>query len=359
MTQNKRILVFRFSALGDVAMTIPVLWSFSRHYSDYEIWFVSRPFAKDLVEPIPNIRFFPIDLKDRHNGLRGLFRLFRELKKSGGFEAVVDLHGVLRTHILTLLFRLSGVKTAQINKGRKEKEALTRKNNKIFKPLPSTVSRYQATFQKAGFVFEMVSFPGKKLYDSEQLISNNASDNRTKEIAALFTGSEKDLTIGIAPFARHQWKMWPLDKMWDLISRLDNGNNQIILFGGRGEEQNKLEEWAAQLKKGTTFAGQLSLGEELRLMAKLDVMISMDSANMHLASLAGTRVVSIWGATHPYAGFYGIGQELEDAVQTDLECRPCSVFGNKPCHRGDFACMMRITPQLILKKVTNKIVSPQ
>jgi len=81
-------------------------------------------------------------------------------------------------------------------------------------------------------------------------------------------------------------------------------------------------------------------------------MISMDSANMHLASLFGVPVVSVWGATHPFAGFMGFGQSPDRAVQIDdLECRPCSVFGNKPCFRGDHACMEWITPERVLEKV--------
>lgn len=78
------------------------------------------------------------------------------------------------------------------------------------------------------------------------------------------------------------------------------------------------------------------LREELILMSNLDVMVSMDSANMHLASLTGTPVVSVWGATHPYAGFLGCNQKEENAVQVSMPCRPCSIFGNKPCQRGDY-----------------------
>ena len=87
------------------------------------------------------------------------------------------------------------------------------------------------------------------------------------------------------------------------------------------------------------------------MMGQLDVMLSMDSANMHLASLVGTRVVSVWGGTHPYAGFLGWSQKTEDCAQLDMPCRPCSVYGNKPCLRGDYACMNGITPSQILEKL--------
>ncbi len=86
-------------------------------------------------------------------------------------------------------------------------------------------------------------------------------------------------------------------------------------------------------------------------MSHLDVMISMDSANMHLASLTGTPVVSIWGATHPYAGFVGWAQKPSNILQVDLPCRPCSIYGNKPCARGDMECMHRISPESVVAKV--------
>ena len=96
--------------------------------------------------------------------------------------------------------------------------------------------------------------------------------------------------------------------------------------------------------------GLVDAPEELEIMRGLRVLVSMDSANMHLASLVGTRVVSIWGATHPYAGFMGIGQNEKDCVQRDLECRPCSVYGDKECKYGDYRCM-DIKPEEIVEKV--------
>ena len=86
-------------------------------------------------------------------------------------------------------------------------------------------------------------------------------------------------------------------------------------------------------------------------MNELDAMISMDSSNMHLASLVATPVVSVWGATHRFAGFMGWNQKPEHVVEHSIACRPCSIYGNKPCYRGDFACMQSIEPHQITQKV--------
>ena len=90
-------------------------------------------------------------------------------------------------------------------------------------------------------------------------------------------------------------------------------------------------------------------------MSHLDVMLSMDSANMHLASLVATPVVSVWGATHPYAGFMGWNQNPENVIQIPLECRPCSIFGQKACLRGDYACMNRIAPETIVEQIEKNL----
>ena len=95
--------------------------------------------------------------------------------------------------------------------------------------------------------------------------------------------------------------------------------------------------------------------KELDLISGLDLMLSMDSANMHLASLFGVPVVSIWGATHPYAGFYGWGQKPSNAVQVELYCRPCSVFGNKPGYRGDLLCLTSISPVTVYEKIMQNL----
>jgi ADP-heptose:LPS heptosyltransferase len=112
-----------------------------------------------------------------------------------------------------------------------------------------------------------------------------------------------------------------------------------------------LQQWEKKYKGIINAAGKLDTSDELILISCLDVMISMDSANMHFASLVNVPVVSVWGPTHPFAGFMGWNQSIENAVQTELYCRPCSVFGNKPCYRGDHACMNLLKPVSLVDKV--------
>lgn len=158
----------------------------------------------------------------------------------------------------------------------------------------------------------------------------------------------------MAPFAAHEGKIYPLSLMERVIQGVIHTYPQcrIFLFGGGEKETEVMNRWAETWPEVCNASAQLkSLQQELILMSHLQVMVSMDSANMHLASLVHTPVVSIWGATHPYAGFMGWNQNPTNAVQVDLPCRPCSIYGNKPCMRGDMACMNQIKPEDIIQRI--------
>ena len=161
--------------------------------------------------------------------------------------------------------------------------------------------------------------------------------------------------IGIAPFAQYAEKMYPLQKMKVVVQELAKENNTILLFGGGENEAIVPQQWADEINDVNNLAGKFSFTEELAIISNLQLMVSMDSANMHLASLYNVPVVSIWGATHPYAGFYGWAQLPANAIQIDLYCRPCSVFGNKPGYRGDLLCLHSIAPLTIYNKVMENI----
>ena len=164
------------------------------------------------------------------------------------------------------------------------------------------------------------------------------------------------VNIGLAPFAAHKGKIYPPELMEQVMELLlkQYPDARIFLFGRGAQEDEWFGKWCQKYPACVFVTQQLkTLKKELILMSHLDVMISMDSANMHLASLTGIPVVSIWGATHPYAGFMGWKQSQDNAIQIPMDCRPCSIFGQKPCRRGDYACMTNIRPETIVEKINN------
>lgn len=335
-----KLLAIRFSALGDVAMTVPVLYAFAEAYPEHQLVVLSRSAWAPFFQYAPsNLLFRGIDLKN-YSGIRGLSRLYRELYDEH-FDAVADLHDVLRTKYLRWRFRLSGVPVSVIDKGRKEKRQLTLRKRKVLRQLSTSFERYQFVFRKLGY-----SFPCQ----FHSLYGNRRGDERLFEVLGI--EKNNDCWVGIAPFAAHQGKIYPLELQEEVVREL-SAKEQIciFLFGGGSREKEILDGWAARYPHVVSVVGKLKMDGELALMSWLDVMVTMDSGNMHLASLVGTPVVSVWGATHPYAGFMGWKQSEERAVQLDLPCRPCSIYGNRPCLRGDYACLKGISPSQLVEQV--------
>ncbi|MFN1218276.1 glycosyltransferase family 9 protein [Chryseobacterium kwangjuense] len=319
-----RILAYRFSAFGDVAMTAPVFREFLEQNPDVEIIMVSRKNFESLFADIPNVIFKGVNL-DEYKGFFGLRRLANELIKEFNPDLIANLHDVIRTKILDKIYRRKGLKVFKINKGKEEKEELTDVWNLNKVQLKRTVERYADVFRAMGFSVEL--------------------SHKLRPVSGQKEG------IGLAPFAQHRGKMLPLEKSYEL-ARILAQKYKIYFFGGGKKETETLEKWAHEIPNTESLSGKLNLSQELRKISELELMISMDSANMHLASLMGTRCVSVWGATHPYAGFLGFGQSENDVVQVkDLTCRPCSVFGDKECYRGDWACLEELNVQKIVEKI--------
>jgi len=334
------ILVIRLSAMGDVAMSVYVLKALSEQYPRHKIFMITNKFFNPFFDDIPNITLINPDLKGKHNGIFGLYRLFKEIKKDIKPGYFIDIHDILRTKILRFFFRLSGTKTVKINKSRKEKKQLTRNKNKILKPLKHTVERYTDTFSAAGISLKVSTYSILKKDISDSEISNFLKGNKTK--------------IGIAPFAKHPQKQYPIKKTEELITKLSNRGYKIFLFGG-GSEEKKIAEIIAEKHQNTiSLIGKLSLSEEMQIINNLDIMITPDSGNMHIAALTSVKIISIWGATHPFAGFTPYtNSENSVIIQNEkLTCRPCSVFGNKPCYKQSSECLNSIEVDEIISAIT-------
>ncbi|GAA4199125.1 glycosyltransferase family 9 protein [Pedobacter jeongneungensis] len=341
MAATQKIIVLRFSAMGDVAMVASVLQEFSEQNPSVELIMVSRPAFKPFFDQIPNLIFHPIHPKTTHKGIDGLYKIYQELI-SYQPDAIADLHDNLRSRAISTFFRLTGVKIRRIDKGRAEKKALTRANNKVFKPLKQTVERYADVFRELGFNLKL----SHQINKSQQAIPAKAKD--------LFT-DKTTKKIGISPFAQHIYKVYDLTKMEMVIASLSNLGYELFIFGGGKTEQDIAEDWAQKHANTYNLISNFNLTEELAMISNLDVMLSMDSSGMHMASLVGVSVVSIWGPTHPYAGFLGYGQSESDCIQIDHPSRPNSIYGNKPCLCGVESCIDLIKPETIVNKIKEKL----
>jgi len=326
--------------MGDVAMTVPVLRALVLQYPEVKITVVSRPFFQPFFDGIPNVNFFGVDLKERHKGFLGLLRLFSDLRKLK-IDVVADLHNVLRSKVVRTLFLLSGKKVAATDKGRAEKKALTSFTNKVFAPVKPMVERHVETLKQLGFSVDLMNpqFPEKAIL-SDEILS--------------ITGTKNQKLIGIAPFAQYESKVYPIDLMQQVIDGLaKNKNQKIFLFGGGEKEILMLNQLQNQHENVIVLAGKLRFNEELKVISNLDVMLSMDSGNSHIAAMFGVKVITLWGATHPFAGFKPFNQPDDFCVTADRSkypLLPTSIYGNKKVE-GYEDVMRTILPKEIIDKI--------
>ncbi|NND62118.1 MAG: glycosyltransferase family 9 protein [Flavobacteriaceae bacterium] len=344
MPKPKHIFVIRLSAMGDVAMTVPVLKIFKATYPEVKITVLSKKFLKPLFNDIEGIEFMEADVKRQHKGIFGLLKLANEAR-SLGIDAVADLHNVIRSKVIAKSLSVKGVQVATIDKGRSEKKKLTQAKGMGIVKLKSTHQRYADVFETLGYPLDL----SKVVFKSRSPLN--------KRLLTII-GDEPKKCIGIAPFAAYHSKMYPLNLMQQVLTELDATQEyRILLFGGGKKEEEVLNEMAQPLESVTNVAGTLTFEEELDLISNLDLMVSMDSGNGHLAAMYGIPVITLWGVTHPYAGFTPFGQPEENQLLADriqYPLIPTSVYGNK-YPDGYEKAMETIEPVVVIQKIKDTL----
>jgi ADP-heptose:LPS heptosyltransferase len=334
------ILVLRFNAMGDVALVLPVVKKITELNPDVVITIATKPSIAFLFENIENVNVLPIAFDKEYKGISGLVRLHKHLafKK---FDFVIDLHDVLRTQFLRFLFKGKS-KILKFTKGRSEK------NNWIHQKqgpqLKHTTERYLNAFRVAGLATN-TQFAYPAFVPSSQI----------KEKAnKFFEETKSELNIGLAPFAAHETKTLPINKIETLLHQLTIQPKLKIYFFSGPEHQDLVSK--LQLKFGQQIINThpLDIETQIALMLNLDKMIAVDSANMHFAAMQGISTISIWGSTTPELGFYPLPSTNHEFLQTkNLFCRPCSVYGNKKCtnSKQPLACLQNIDFSSITEKL--------
>jgi ADP-heptose:LPS heptosyltransferase len=341
MALPTHILVIRLSALGDVAMMVPVIRVLMANYPDLKVTVVSRIQFKPIFDVMPEVRFLEADVYGKHKGL-GLLKLAKEAK-SAGIDAVADMHNVIRSRIIRTSLKLKGIQNAFIDKGRAEKKFLTAGNRKELPHVKSTHERYADVFRQLGFSIDLADHSFPKRMDVSPRIQH-------------FFGNEPKKAIGIAPFAAYASKMYPLEMIKEVIGELDQSNLcKVFLLGGGPDETEILKAIEAEFKNVVNVADQLTFQEELSLICNLDLMVAMDSSNGHLAAMFGVPVITLWGVTHPCLGFKPFNQPDTNQLLCDREkfpLIPTSVYGNS-YPTGYENAMESIPVTSVMKKINN------
>lgn len=326
----RHLLVMRNSAMGDVAMLPHALRALMAAYPALRVTVATQPMFRPFFDGL-EVDFLDVDTKGAQHALPGMWRLAAEARRRG-VDAVADVHGVMRSEVFGLSMRLHGIAVAGIRKGRAEKRRFIRRGGRGMEPLRHTVVRYCDVFRRLGFVFD----------DPDPA----AARRRTNPM-----GEKQGVWIGFAPFSAHAGKTYPEAMSREAVALLAERYERVFIHGGGGREAEFAQEMERAYPNVTALYGRVRFAGEMDLIANLDCVVSMDSLVMHLAALVGTPVVSVWGATHPGLGFLGWGCDPDNVLQAGMACRPCSVFGSKPCKFGDYRCLRAVTPEMIVRQV--------
>jgi ADP-heptose:LPS heptosyltransferase len=349
----RKVLLVRFSAMGDVALLVPVVKSFVTANPEIELTIVTRPKFAPLFQGMERVIVFSADVEKIYTGIFGMLTLCKRLLQDGPYEFVIDMHDHMRTKILRFFFKLFGARVVVFEKGRGEKKLFIKKAKDAPLTLPHTVERYRLAFEQAGFSFPVLEPPYFEQKESRRIVANWIG----------FKDSDSKLKwVGIAPFAMHKSKIWPIENyklLFELLIAKETSNIKFLLFGGGEHELLFFDSLKNQFPLHVqVIAGKLQLRQEIEIMQCLDIMLCVDSSNMHMAALANVPLLSIWGGTHTDLGFGPFKKGKESIIEmnrNELPCRPCSVYGSKTCYIGNFPCLSQITPSSVFERIVRVI----
>lgn len=341
--QFRNVLVIRLSVLGNVAMTIPVLYPVCKANPDTRFIMLTKKWPASMFHDRPaNLKVVDFDINENHKGFFGLLKLAAQLHKLYDIDAVADLHNVTGTKIMDAYLWLRGAKIAGMDREKAKRKALV--THRTHEPVTPIHDRYRNVFKELGF-----ETPDNftRLYEG-----------RDWPVSPIVLEKEPGQRwIAISPFSSHRQKAYPLELMEKVIAELCKRENYwIFLMGGGKTEKIALRGIARKYKNVISMAEvKHRFLDEYALLGKCDLMLTMESANMHLASLVDLQAMTIWGPTSPACGYLGYNQVVEDDIQLDMDCRPCSITGDKPCKYGDFRCLKNIPPEYIAQHVIEAV----
>ncbi|RFS14736.1 glycosyltransferase family 9 protein [Emticicia sp. C21] len=305
-----KFLILRFSSIGDIVLTTPVIRCLKQQYPEAEVHFATKRQFKVLVESNPYI--------DKFFLLEGKLDSFIKILLAENYDYVIDLHNNLRTSIIK--YRL-GKKSFSYNKLNFEKWLLV--NLKINRmPDVHIVERNLKTIETLG-----IKNDNKGL---DYFIPSNQEVN----LEGIIEPGEPFAAYAIG--GQHFTKKLPVERIIELCSKI---NKKIILLGGKEDEP--AGEIVVQALGNNIYnaCGKYSLNQSASILKQAQYVVSHDTGLMHIASALKKNIISIWGNTVPEFGMYPYQTEFRIIENKNLPCRPCSKIGYNKCPKGHFKCM--------------------
>jgi lipopolysaccharide heptosyltransferase II len=339
MQNVSKILIIRFSSMGDIVLTSPFVRVLRKKFPQAQIDFLTKEEFGDLVRYNPNLSSLITLKSDSRDELKTLAVKLHETK----YDILFDLHNSIRSRYLRKLIKAG--ETYIVNKRVVARFFLVNFKWNFYKEVIPVSQRYIETGRTLGAVDDNkgpeIFFPDSVRKSMSTVLGDFLSESGT--------------IIGFSPTAKHATKLWQSEKFVELGSRvaLEYGA-KILIFGGPGDVQ-YCENIAANIDSVTgkhialSCAGKFSLLETAAAIDHCSFMVTNDSGVMHLASARGKKIIAIFGSTVKEFGFFPQGKECIVLENKDLQCRPCSHIGRDKCPQGHFKCMTEISVDDVMK----------
>jgi heptosyltransferase-2 len=342
MNTPGKILVLRFSSIGDIVLSSPLLRCLRTRFPDSQIDYATRKEYAELVKANQNINFtYEFDASKGFGELRAIKKRIRAEK----YDLLVDIHGSLRSRYIRAF--PGPTEIAIVNKREKERTVLINSKKDIYDGLVPVSKRYIEAVEPFGVTDDG---KGTELFIPDEVLSGMSGKMSALKLDRFET------VVGLCPSARHATKRWPQERFCEVGIRCAlDADAKILLFGGAVDVQGcesiarRIEEQAGE-GRTTNLSGQLSLLETASAMDYCDVIVTNDSGLMHIADARQRNLVAIFGSTVRQFGFFPQGRHSIIVEITGLYCRPCSHIGRASCPEGHFRCMNDITVDEVLEK---------
>lgn len=342
-TPNKT-LVIRFSSIGDIVLSTPLLRVLRSRFPQSQIDYVTRTEYADLVRFNPNLNVtHGFDVAAGFAGLRELKKKLRQER----YDLVLDLHNSIRSRYLRSMLGVGSI--VVVDKRIKERTLLVKFKKNVYKSMVPVADRYVETVHELGIRTDGM---GPELHIPDEIlfgISGKMGKLRLDRFEHI---------VGLCPFARHATKEWPAERFIEFGMRTaKEPNDALMIFGGTLDRERakgivRSLSGAVGAERVFDLTGELSLLESAAAMQYCDVIVSNDSGMMHLASAMEKKIVAIFGSTVEEFGFFPQTENSVVLERKGLYCRPCSHIGLQHCPEGHFRCMNEIS----VEDVRNAVV---
>ncbi len=332
----KKFLVIQTAFLGDAILSVPIIDSLKNKFQDDNIYVLTTPQNKDVYTLNPNV--YEIILYDKHNLENDIFSMVKKIKflKNIGFDCIVTPHPSARTALISY-FSSAKVRIAPSSVSL----------SFLYSPTVNT-SSYLHQIDKNLALLKPLGFSEKDLIRKINLFFTKEDEKLINGVLEAYSVDHNKKIIVINPLSAWLTKRWPKEYYKELASMLAQSGHLVILVGTKKDIG--IGEYIKNNKKNiVNLMGQTNLKELFAVIAKANLLISNDSAPVHIASAYDTPTIEIYGPTLPEFGFYSLSTKNKILEIKDLDCRPCGSHGSNACKKSHFDCMMRILPQEVFK----------